>query len=132
MMSVIPSTRELERPRKGCVPFEQSSGRINQRLAVRYELRARVEFCWVDDKGISRHGVGHTRDVSTRGTYILGAAPPKGTSVAMNMEIQFSPTISSILRVETEGRVVRVDRPGNDGLCAGFSVQNDRVASFRG
>jgi len=106
---------------------------VNQRLAVRYELRARVEFCWIDDQGVSRHGVGRTRDVSTRGAYVLGSAwPPKGTPVAMNIEIPFSPATARVLRVQTEGRVVRVDRPGSDGSDACFSVQNDRVTSFQG
>jgi hypothetical protein len=114
-------------------PFGPGMRMVNQRLAVRYELRARVEFCWIDDQGISRHGVGRTRDVSTRGAYVLGSAwPPKGTPVAMNIEIPFSPATARVLRVQTEGRVVRVDRPGSDGSDAGFSVQNDRVTSFQG
>src|ERR1700690_2059300 len=105
----------------------------NQRLAARYELRARVEFCWIDEQGASRHAGGMTRDISTKGSYILGSgSPPKGTAIAMNIEIPVSGTTVRMLRVQAEGHVVRVEQPGNNGTGGGFSVQNDRVTAHQG
>jgi len=39
--------------------------RKNQRAAVRFELRAEVTFCWLDESGVSRYGDGRTLDIST-------------------------------------------------------------------
>jgi hypothetical protein len=103
----------------------------NQRLAVRYELRARVEFCWVDEKGASCHGLGRTRDISTKGAYVIGAVrPPKGTLVAMNIVIPLPGAAPRILRVQAEGQVVRVEPGGGRADAGGFSVENQRVTSF--
>lgn len=131
MKNELRPAREIEQLRRAAVPGGERTGRRNQRLSMRFDLRARVEFCWIDEKGISRHGIGLTRDVSTRGAYILGSEwPPEGTSVAMNIEIRFAPATSRVLRVQTEGRVVRVDRPGRAAGGTGFSVHNDRVTSI--
>jgi len=100
---------------------------------MRYELCARVEFCWMDEKGVSHHGTGRTRDISTRGCYILGTAwPPKGTLIALNIEIPFSPDGNRTLRIETEGRVVRIESPASEGAVGGFSVRNDRLNAYQG
>ncbi len=129
MKTQITSAQRLENASSG---LATRTARGNRRLSVRYELQARVEFCWIDDQGASRHGVGRTRDVSTRGAYVVGLVwPPKGTMVAMNIEIPFA-SAERVLRVQTEGRVVRIDPTGVDGSGTGFCVQNDRVSSFQG
>ena len=82
------SANQIEELRKVFARPNAGMRARNQRLAVRYELRARVEFCWMDEKGVSRHGLGRTRDISTKGAYIVGAVrPPKGTLVAMNLSL---------------------------------------------
>jgi hypothetical protein len=59
----------------------------DQRTAVRFGLRAGVTFCWLDHHGTSRYGKGRTRDISTKGVYVLSSNwPPNGTSVAINIE----------------------------------------------
>ena len=69
--------------------------------------------------------------MSTRGAHILGsAAPPEGSLVAMNIDIPLPAPGAQLLRIYTEGRVVRVEPPRRDRPGTGFSVQNDRVTSF--
>jgi hypothetical protein len=125
------SANQIEELRKVLARPKAGVRARNQRLAVRYELQARVEFCWMDEKGVSRHGLGRTRDISTKGAYIVGAVrPPRGTLVAMNIVIPLSGAAPRALRVQTEGRVVRVEPGGGHGDAGGFSVANQRVTSF--
>ena len=125
------SANQIEELRKVFARPNAGMRARNQRLAVRYELRARVEFCWMDEKGVSRHGLGRTRDISTKGAYIVGAVrPPKGTLVAMNIVIPLSGAAPRVLRVQTEGQVVRVEPGGGHRDAGGFSVENQRVTSF--
>lgn len=98
---------------------------------MRFELQARVEFRWTDEKGFSRQEVGLTRDLSTKGAHIIGdLQPPKGARVAMNIEIPLSDSGPRILRVRAEATVVRVERAGSYGAENGFSVENERITSL--
>jgi hypothetical protein len=99
-----------------------------ERKTVRYALKASVIFSWVDEEGVTRKGRGCTRDISTRGAYVLCSdRPPLGASIILNICIPLLIEENRILRIETEGRVLRVESMGE---CRGFSIQNDRVATF--
>jgi hypothetical protein len=103
----------------------------DQRTAVRFGLRAEVTFCWLDNDGVSRYGKGRTRDISTKGVCVLCSNwPPKGTAVAMNVDIPVSPRQARFLQVEVEGRVVRIDAVGGAHDRGSFAVENDRITAI--
>ena len=105
--------------------------RKNQRAAVRFELHAEVTFCWLDESGISRYGDGRTLDISTKGVYVVSATwPPRGASVAMNIDIPWSTSQSRFLQIAVEGRVVRVEPVSTTRHRSGFSVRNDRLLAI--
>ena len=80
---------------------------------MRYFLEAPVAFCWIDTQGITCHGNGRTHDVSTKGIRILSSVwLPVGASVAMNIDIPLPRADLRSLRVEIEGRVVRLEAAG--------------------
>jgi len=98
------------------------------RATIRYALEAPVTFTWTDDHGNLRENQGCTRDISTRGVYVIASGcPPRGTAVDMNIYLPALTDESRALRMEMAGRVQRVDAiaPGNPGN--GFSVCNERV-----
>jgi hypothetical protein len=100
----------------------------HRRRTSRYTLHARTQFHWTDDEGLAREAQGYTRDISPKGVYVFAAAcPPRGAALTMNIFLPvFSPD-SGDLRLEAEGRVVRVDLASGEGCVGGFSVRNERV-----
>lgn len=67
---------------------------------------------------------GHTRDISTRGMFVVAPAGPRAGELlrfAVDMALDES---STLLRVQGEGRVVRVERPAQASRLAGFAVHN--------
>jgi hypothetical protein len=103
----------------------------DQRMSIRFGLRAEVTFCWLDHDGISRYGKGRTRDISTKGVYVLSSNwPPNGTSVAMNVDIPLSTGQSRFLQIEVEGKVVRIEPIGSMRDRGGFAVENDRITAI--
>jgi hypothetical protein len=113
------------------VPLSEQHFRTNQRAAVRFELHAEVTFCWLDESGVSRYGDGRTLDISTKGVYVVSATwPPRGASVAMNIDIPWSTSQSRFLQVAVEGRVVRIQPISNARHRSGFSVRNDRLLAI--
>jgi hypothetical protein len=100
-------------------------GSGQRRAAMRYRLHAPVAFCWVDTKGLTWHGKGHTHDVSTRGICVLcSVSPPLGASVAMNIDIPLPRGATRSLRVEVEGHVVRLE---SSGMRSSFCVECDHL-----
>jgi len=113
------------------VPFICQEFRRNQRAAVRFELHAEVTFCWLDEFGVSRYGDGRTLDISTKGVYVVSATwPPRGASIAMNIDIPWSTNQSRFLQIAVEGLVVRVEPISNARHRSGFSVRNDRLLAI--
>jgi len=86
---------------------------------------------WTDREGNLQQARGCTRDISPKGTYVIASSsPPRGAAVDLDI---FLPTLtpeSQALRMETGGRVLRVD-PSAEKSCLGFSIQIERMVLCR-
>ncbi|HXZ11712.1 MAG TPA: PilZ domain-containing protein [Candidatus Sulfotelmatobacter sp.] len=103
---------------------------VNLRVSVRYALQARVVFQWSAHDGAEKVGRGRTRDISQKGAYIeTEDFPPAGTQVAMSIFLPALGGDACVLRVDAEGRVVRVDEKQEtvSGIASGFAVANHEV-----
>lgn len=99
------------------------------RATVRYSLDAHVDFSWKDRGGAARREFGSTRDISHRGAFILApVCPSAGASVLLKIRLPTLLGETRRLRMDTEGRVLRVEPAGNGQGGAGFAVASDRTA----
>jgi hypothetical protein len=102
----------------------------NVRATLRYALHTEVEFSWTGVDGAPKDGRGETRDVSQKGSFVVASSyPPKGTAVRVVITLPPALENGKPLRMETRGRVVRVELahgPRETGGC-GFAVSNEQV-----
>lgn len=98
------------------------------RRTIRYEIAARTIFWWNDHNGAARHGQGITRDLSTRGAFVIAPeCPPAGSLIEVRINISNSTANKSSADLHAKGIVLRVERPGGDRSKEGFSVQIQRI-----
>lgn len=123
----------------------------NLRAALRYALQTDVAFHWVGADGTSQDGRGKTRDISQKGAYVEwslvqmtgqpnGAVngllkgpsnlPPNGATVKLSISLPAAVDTGKSVRMEAQGRVVRVerDREPRGSVRFGFAVSNDQVS----
>ena len=86
---------------------------MERRGATRYHLRMPVVFRCTDGKTESPASGGFTRDVSTKGVFVICDVPPPPTT-CVAIEILLTPLEPEIagLRLEGSGVVVRIDQTG--------------------
>jgi hypothetical protein len=93
------------------------------RTTIRYPLDASVLFWWKDENGIYQQNEGRGRDASDQGAFVLAAAcPPVGTGIRLRISIEGFPDSAAALRIEVEGRVLRVEEAWPSGEINGFAV----------
>jgi PilZ domain len=94
------------------------------RAVERFRLKLPVNLTWQVRSKQEQQGEGITRDISTRGMFVLArTSPPKGKP--LRFEISLSPDeLSPAIQVEGRGRVVRVERPAPRSKITGFAVVN--------
>ena len=103
------------------------------RKAVRYALQVPTVFIWKDLNGIEQRVEGRTRDISISGAYVFArVCPPEGTSVKVDMLLATVPNSPRSLRLNAQGRVVRAERPANEGSMCGFAVLTMRALMHGG
>lgn len=101
------------------------------RATIRYPLETQVVFWWEDENGIFQQSEGHGRDLSDRGVFVFASCcPPVGTGVGLRISLGGSTDAPSELRIEVEGRVLRVEPSRSGERSSGFAVLllNARVA----
>jgi len=90
---------------------------------MRYPLETSVVFWWKDENGIYQRNEGRGRDVSDRGAFVFAAAcPPVGTSIGLRISLEGFPDATPALRIEVEGRVLRVEQARSGARSSGFAV----------
>jgi hypothetical protein len=95
---------------------------------MRYPLETRVCFRWKDKDGTQRQGEGTSRDLSETGTFVLArACPPVGSQIELRISLAALPSAASALRVELEGRVLRVEKSFAGKGSGGFAVATNEV-----
>jgi hypothetical protein len=127
----------------------------NLRAALRYALQTDVAFHWVGVDGTSQDGRGQTRDISQKGAYVESSliqqsgqesgspsgllkwpanVPPNGATVKLSISLPAAVDTGKSVRMEAQGRVVRVerDREPRGSVRFGFAVSNDQVSLCTG
>jgi hypothetical protein len=89
---------------------------------MRYPVKAPVSFRWKDENGNQRQGEGTSRDVSETGTFVFApGCPPVGADVALKIFLVAMPGATKMVRVEVDGRVLRVEQ-ATAAASSGFAV----------
>jgi hypothetical protein len=89
---------------------------------MRYPVRAPVSFSWNDENGNPCEGQGTSRDVSETGAFVFApACPPAGAHVKLGIVLVELPGPTKIVRMEVDGRVLRVEQSTAAG-SSGFAV----------
>ena len=91
---------------------------------MRLPLQACVVFWWKDSTGSYQEGQGRIRDITEHGAFIFAAAcPPHNASVELRIFFDAVPDAKAVLRMEIEGRVVRVEQSSTIQGSSGFAIQ---------
>jgi hypothetical protein len=96
---------------------------MQQRQSVRFHIRLPVIFRWNDEQGGSQQNGGFTRDISARGLFVYSPIPPP-SGVTVKLEVMLPPLEESGhgVRLQSEGRVLRIERKGEH---TGFAATGD-------
>jgi hypothetical protein len=97
---------------------------VEMRKAVRYRLQLPVLFSWSDSEGKVKKSGGFTRDISTRGLYIVAETSPRA-GAALECEVLLPISKNTRLggvRLVAMGNVVR---SGGGNEHHGFAVAGD-------
>src|ERR1017187_3704391 len=96
---------------------------VQQRESVRFHIRLPVIFRWNDEQGGRQQNGGFTRDISRRGLFVHSLIPPP-SGVSVDLEVMLPPLAESGhgVRLQSEGRVLRIERKGEH---TGFAATGD-------
>ena len=93
------------------------------RTTIRYPLEASVVFWWKDENGVLKQEQGRGRDANDRGAFIVCAVcPPVGTAIGLRIFMEGFAYEAAALRIDVEGRVLRVERSKASRGNSGFAV----------
>ena len=90
-------------------------------------------FFWRDARDTQHEDIGLTRDISVRGLFVFTTSPPPLES-DVKLKAFLPPGRSAVppLRIQGQGRVVRVDAAQGGEPRAGFAVAGERFVLRRG
>jgi len=92
------------------------------RKARRYRLSVPAFYCWERADGILQEAQGITRDISSRGVFILGdALPPAGAHLELNVYLPSLSGTPRSVQLNGEGAVLRAG--GAEVGQSGFAVE---------
>ena len=95
---------------------------MERREHTRYGVRAPVDFEWID-RGVSHRGQGLTRDISSKGMFIISdAEPPESSDVQVEVSFPADDKMPTNLRLSSKSLVVRVERPKSTNEVRGFAI----------
>lgn len=90
---------------------------------MRYPVEAQVSFKWKDRDGNQGQGGGTLRDISAAGAFVVTPnCPPIGADVGLRIFLRELPEATGPLRMELEGRVLRVEQTTSGKKSCGFAV----------
>ena len=99
-----------------------------RRSAMRFPLDVPVVFWWQDAKGEHQEGEGRVYDISERGVFVLASVcPPAHSQVGAKISITAIPDVPRGLRMQVEGRVLRVERVESGDRRDGFAIVSGRA-----
>jgi hypothetical protein len=104
-----------------------------RRKQNRYRLGVPAIFAWQDARQAHQQGFGLTRDVSLRSAFVFTTSPPP---LEANIKLKaFFPLVVGMaapVRIQGEGRVVRVEATNHHEAPGGFAVVGKRFVLHRG
>jgi hypothetical protein len=95
---------------------------------MRFPMDVPVTFWWRDANGVHQLGNGRSFDVSELGVFVCAnGCPPAGAQVGLKMSITGVPDAPRALRMEVEGRVLRIEQARGGNGRDGFAILSDEV-----
>ena len=106
---------------------------MDRRTDVRYQLSARVVFSWEGPEKKRYEGEGVTRDISTKGAFILTRSCPPAHSV-VQVELFLPPFHGTLAtaRMRAQVQVLRVEQGSPGDQQCGFAVDSPGFNSSSG
>lgn len=100
-----------------------SGDKVELRKLTRYPLGVPAFFSWIDQRGISQQGEGVTRDISAEGVFLFASTlPPVGSVIRFEISLPPLPGAVRRLRIEAEGRVLRLEPAAGEKEWSGFAA----------
>jgi PilZ domain len=98
------------------------------RKAIRFPLEASVSFYWMGENGVEQQGKGRSRDISENGVFVFAdECPPAGVKIGLKIVLPELSDIAHALRMQIEGRVLRVDEAAGEQRVCGFVVLSEQA-----
>ena len=97
---------------------------------MRFPLDVPVAFWWTDANGGHQLGKGRSFDVSELGVFVCASdCPPAGAQVGLKISISITgvPDAPRALRMEVQGRVLRVEQVRSGEGRDGFAILSDQA-----
>jgi len=92
---------------------------MEQRKAIRYQVRAPVLFRWTDINGVGLQGGGFSRDISSDGVFVCcDRLPPLKTAIGIEVLLSVAQAPGPGLWLSGQGEVVRVEGEKEPGFAA--------------
>jgi hypothetical protein len=94
------------------------------RAVERFAVRLPVFLNWRGAEEQECRAEGFTRDISTRGMFVVtNNVPPEGRVLQFEIDLAFDEG-APLTQVEGQGRVVRVERASSNSVAIGLAVSN--------
>ena len=95
---------------------------------MRFPLDVSVVFWWTDVNGEHQQGEGRSCDLSELGAFVFASVcPPEGAQVGLRIPITQFPDVAQPLRMEVEGRVLRVEEVRSGHWRDGFAILTEQT-----
>ena len=92
-----------------------------------------MKFFWKDAQDIRHEGIGITHDISAKGMFVFASSPPPlEGGVEYKAFLPPSSSAAPPLRLQGQGRVVRVGAARDGARRTGFAVAGERFVLRRG
>jgi hypothetical protein len=96
------------------------------RAVERCPLPVHVFFFWRDTRGKRHWGTGTARELSCEGIFVMSMnCPPVKTQVRLDLSLPALSDHARRIRIESQGRVLRVENKGNAPEGRGFAALNE-------
>jgi PilZ domain-containing protein len=97
---------------------------LEQRERNRYDVRAPVDFEWMD-QGAVRRGQGLTRDISSKGMFIYSdSEPPPKADLRVKVSFAWFGQGATNVQLRAQALVVRVEPASGPRIQHGFAILN--------
>lgn len=112
-----------------CKPRAKGTSSADARRTLRYEIFAQANYKWLNKIGTFKESRGVTRDMSTRGAFIIASeCPPIATNIELTINVSDPGRDCYAFCLHANGVVQRVETAGGMNRPSGFSVQIQRLA----